>query len=50
MSQLTPEEEEKILHSVPKGTFALLLVFAVMFAAVWAFLFFVRFLSHGPIQ
>jgi hypothetical protein len=50
MSQLTPEEEEKILHSLPKGTFAVLLVFAVIFAATWAFLFFVRFMSHGPIQ
>jgi hypothetical protein len=50
MNQLTPEEEEKILHSLPKGTFALLLVFAAIFVAAWAFLFFVRFMSHGPIQ
>ena len=26
MSQLTPEEEEKILASPPKGTFALMLL------------------------
>jgi hypothetical protein len=50
MNQLTPEEEEKILHSLPKGTFALLLVFAAIFTAAWAFMFFVRFMSHGPIQ
>ena len=49
MSQLTPEEEEKILHSLPKGTFALLLVFAAIFAAAWAFMF-ILFMSHGPIQ
>ena len=34
MSQLTPEEEEKILHSLPKGTFALLLVFLVLWSVV----------------
>ena len=50
MSQLTPEEEEKILHSSPKGTYALLLVFALLFAAGWAFLFFARFLAHGPVS
>ena len=31
MTNLTPEEEEKILKGAPKGTFALLLVFAVLF-------------------
>jgi hypothetical protein len=50
MSQLTPEEEEKILHSSPKGTYALLLVFALIFTAGWAFLFFMRFLAHGPVN
>jgi hypothetical protein len=50
MSQLTPEEEEKILHSPPKGTYALLLVFALIMGFGWALLFFGRFLMHGPIS
>ena len=50
MSQLTPEEEEKILHSSPKGTYALMLLLALAMAAGWALLFFGRFLAHGPIS
>jgi len=50
MSSLTPEEEHKILHSLPKGTFAVLIAYALIFSAGWAFLFFVRFMSHGPIH
>ena len=49
MNQLTPEEEDKILHSPPKGTCAMLLVFAAIFAAAWVFMF-ILFKSHGPIQ
>jgi len=50
MSQLTPEEEQKILNSPPKGTFALILrVGALMFAG-WAYMFFGMFLEHGPIN
>jgi len=50
MNNLTPEEEEKILHSVPKGTFALLLVFGLVFAAGWLFMYLVMFLGHGPVN
>lgn len=50
MNQLTPEEEEKVLNSPPTGTFAVLLVFAAMMAAGWAFMFFYMFLEHGPVN
>lgn len=50
MSQLTPEEEEKILHGSPKGTYALLLIFALIMAFGWAMMFFGRFLMHGPVS
>ncbi len=50
MSQLTPEEEQKILNSPPKGTFALLLLFGILMFAGWAFMFFTMFLEHGPVN
>ena len=48
--QLTPEEEEKILHSKPVGTLALLLVFGLLFVAGWLFMYLVLFLGHGPVS
>jgi len=50
MSQVTPEEEEKILHGAPKGTFALLLVFAALFMGGWLYMYFFMFLPNGPIH
>ena len=50
MNQLSPEEEQKILESPPVGTFALLLVFAVLMLAGWGFMFFDRWLEHGPVN
>ena len=50
MNQLTPEEEEKVLHCKPVGTFALLLLFAALMVAGWGFWFFYMFLQHGPVN
>lgn len=50
MSQLPPEEEQKILASPPVGTFALLLLVGVLLLAGWAFMFFGMFLQHGPVN
>ena len=50
MSQLTPEEEEKILASPPKGTFALMLLVGALIFAGWAYMFFFMFLEHGPVK
>jgi len=50
MNQLTPEEEKKILEGTPKGTFALMMVIAVLMFAGWAYMYFGMFLKHGPIS
>lgn len=49
MNQLTPEEEKK-LTGVPKGTFALMLLLGALLFAGWAFMFFARFIEHGPVS
>jgi len=50
MSQLTPEEEQKILNSAPTGTFALMLLVGALLLAGWAYMFFFMFLEHGPVN
>ncbi len=50
MSQLTPEEERKILDSPPVGTFLLLLLVGALLLGGWAFMFFGMFLQHGPVN
>lgn len=50
MTDLSEEEERRILESPPKGTLAVLLVYAMVFMAGWLFLFFVRFLGHGIVN
>jgi hypothetical protein len=50
MSQLTPEEEQKILNSAPIGTFALMLLLGVLLLAGWAYMFLFMFLEHGPVN
>jgi hypothetical protein len=49
MSKLTPDEEKRILESPPKGTLALLLLMAAIFAVAWAYMYFGRFLEHGAV-
>lgn len=50
MQKVTPEEEEKILHGKPVGTFALLLAFMAMFVGGWLYMYFFMFLEHGPVS
>jgi len=50
MSQLTREEEEEILKSAPRGTFALMLLLGVLLLAGWAYMFFAMFVEHGPVS
>ena len=50
MADLTPEEEEKILHSKPVGTFALLFVFGLLFVGGWLLMYLYLFLDHGPVS
>jgi hypothetical protein len=50
VSKLDREEEQKILAAPPKGTFALLLVFAVLFLVGWLLLYFGRYMVLGPVS
>lgn len=50
MSQVSPEEEKRILESAPRGTWALMLVLAAGLTAGWLAMYFLRFLSHGPVN
>ena len=50
MSKLTREEKQGILESPPRGTFTLLLIFAVLFLAGWLLLYFGRYMVLGPVS
>lgn len=47
---MSEEEQKKILHSPPKGTFLIILIFGVIFTLAWLGLYFGRFLPHGPVN
>lgn len=49
MARLTPEQETAIADA-PKGTWTVLLVYAALMMAGWAFMFFGLFLKHGPVS
>ena len=49
MNDLSAEQQEAI-KDAPKGTFALMLLLAVLMAAGWVFMFFFMFLQHGPVR
>jgi hypothetical protein len=48
--ELSEDEERRILESPPRGTLAVLLVYALTFMAGWFFLFVVRFLGRGVVN
>ena len=50
MNPLTPEEERERIKGAPWGTFVLMLLVGALLFAGWAFLFFERFLQHGPVN
>lgn len=50
MSKLTRKEKQGILESPPRGTFTLLLIFAVLFLAGWLLLYFGRYMVLGPVS
>lgn len=48
---MPPTAEEKArLAEAPKGTFALMIIVAVLLFAGWALLYFGRFLGAGPVR
>ncbi len=50
MSELSEEEQRRIMESPPKGTFAIISIYAGVFTVAWLFLYFVRFMGHGPVN
>jgi len=50
MVELTPEEQEKAIAEAPKGTLAILLVYAALMVAGWLYMFYGFFLLHGPVN
>jgi len=50
MVEMTPEEQKKAIAEAPKGTFAILLVYAVLMTLGWLYMFYGFFLSHGPVN
>ncbi len=49
MSSLSQEEQQAI-KDAPKGTFALMLLLAVLLGGGWIYMFFFMFLQHGPVS
>ncbi len=50
MVELTPEEQQQAMDEAPKGTWAILLVYAVIMVLGWLYMFYGFFLSHGPVN
>ncbi len=50
MVELTPEEQEKAIAEAPKGTWAILLVYAGLMVLGWLAMFYGYFLPHGPVN
>jgi len=50
MVELTQEEQEKAIAEAPKGTWAILLVYAVLMTLGWLYMFYGYFLHHGPVN
>ena len=50
MVELTEEEQQRILESPPRGTWAIILLIGLALLAGWLFFFFEIFMSHGPVN
>ncbi len=50
MVELTREEQEAAIAEAPKGTWAILLVYAVFMVLGWLYMFYGYFLPHGPVN
>jgi len=49
--RVTPADERRIVAEFsPKGTFAVLMVYAVLFALLWLYFWFGLFLPAGPVR
>lgn len=50
MEELSEEEKRRILESPPRGTWAILLVFGVLFLAAWLLMYFGVFMPRGLVS
>lgn len=50
MPHPTPEDEKRALEETPKGTWAILLVYAVISSAAWLFMYYGIFIARGTIH
>ncbi|MGD2073608.1 MAG: hypothetical protein PVI91_00270 [Gammaproteobacteria bacterium] len=50
MEELSEEEQKRIMQSLPKGTFAVMLIYGLIMTLAWLALYFGRFLAHGPVS
>lgn len=48
--RVSPEEEREILASNPRGTFAVLVIYAILFALLWLYFWYGLFLPAGPVR
>ena len=49
MTELSEEEQRRILEAPPRGTWALILAVGIGMLAGWLYFFFGLFMSHGPV-
>lgn len=49
MTELSEEEQRRILEAPPRGTWAVILVIGIAMLLGWLYFFFGLFFSHGPV-
>ncbi len=50
MTELSEDEQRRILEAPPKGTWAVILVIGIAMLLSWLYFFFGLFMSHGPVS
>jgi hypothetical protein len=50
MTELSDEEQRRILEAPPRGTYAVILVIGIGMLLAWLYFFFGLFMSHGPVS
>lgn len=49
MDELSEEQKRRIMETPPRGTWAILLIFGVLFLAAWLLMYFGVFMPRGPV-
>ena len=47
---LTEQEKENILNSSPRGTWAILFIYGILFTLGWLYFWFGLFVPRGPVN